>query len=101
MSSSENGIDFLCGKIRGVRQQPNGGTLVWTVNDEVIVAQNQPEAVKRIVVGKRRMVVLRDGVVLGIFCRPRIRLLDRIRLGEMITQEVIECSFPMYPKSEK
>lgn len=98
--SHVNGIDFLCGKVVEILEgDRNGSMRVFTRYDEVWIAPGQEEAKNRIVVGRRRMIVLKNGRILGIFGRPRIRLLQMINRGARITEEVIECSFPMYPKS--
>lgn len=98
MSHYPNGIDLLCGKVVRVRYLPSGAAMVFTRFDEVVVDAGQEEAIRMISEGRRRMIVLRNGFVLGIFGRPRIRLLQMIQRGALITSEVIECSFPMYPK---
>lgn len=101
MSRNSNSIDFLCGKVVKMIELPSGGLMVFTRDDSVFVGPNQKAVVKRISVGKRRMIILRDGVVLGLFGRPRIRLLGMVLRGALITQEVIECYLPMYPTPER
>jgi hypothetical protein len=96
-----NGIDFLCGKVTDIRRSRSGGLIVYTLFDQVTIAPGQDEAIWKIEVGRRRMIVLREGIILGLYGRPRIRLLQMILRGTPITQEIIECSFPMYPKSER
>lgn len=99
--SHVNGIDFLCGKVIKVRKCPDGSMKVTTRNDEVTIVAGQDEVKTKVVEGRRRMIVLRNGVILGIFGRPRIRLLNMILRGAPITEEVIECSLPMWPKVVK
>ena len=98
MSSNGKGIDFLCGKIVEVRLRVSGSVAVFTRDDMVMVAPGQRKAISKIIKGRRRMLILHDGVVIGIFGRPRIRLHNMILRGAPITEEVIECSGPMYPK---
>ena len=99
--SHVNGIDFLCGKVVEVWKRPDGSMKVSTRNDEVTVVVGQDEVKAKITEGRRRMIVLHNGVIIGVFGRPRIRLLQMILRGAPITEEVIECSLPMWPKVVK
>lgn len=99
--SSHNGIDFLCGKVAKVQRLPNGWTRIYSRFDDVSIAPGQEDCLNKITEGHRRMIVLRNGVVLGVFGRPRIRLLQMIQRGASITEEVIECSLPMWPKPQR
>lgn len=99
--SRYNGVDLLCGKIVKIQELPGGSLMVFTRNDSVLVGPGQETVVKRISVGLRRMIILRDGAVLGLFGRPRIRLHGMVVRGALITKEVIECYLPMYPKPER
>ena len=101
MSRNSNGVDFLCGKIVKIRELPGGGLMVFTRDDSVLVGPGQEVVVKKITIGRRRMIILRDGIILGLFGRPRIRLLGMVLRGALITEEVIECYLPMYPKPER
>ncbi len=67
---------------------------------EIEVSQNDP-GLKSVIAGRRRMVIARNGKIIAVFGRPRIRLLSMIADGVAVTDEVIESFGPMYPKPDK
>lgn len=67
---------------------------------EIKVSQNDPGLAK-ISPGKKRMVIAKEGKIIAVFGRPRIKLLRMLERGADLNQDLIDCFSPMYPKPEK
>ena len=99
MSSDNQGIRFLCGKIsRREDCLPRGE--IRLRNGESLRVDQSDKGLHVIVPGKRRMVIVKDGEIIAVFGRPRIKLLRMLERGATITQDLIDCYSPMYPKPE-
>lgn len=100
-------LAFLCGRVmpdslnllsRGVIRLNN-----YDVNGEVIQIRVQLDdaGLAYIVPNKTRMVIVRNDLIIAVFGRPRIKLLRMLEHGVNITQDLIDCFSPMYPKPEQ
>lgn len=105
--TENNEVTFLCGRVmpdslnllsRGVIRLNN-----CDVNGEVIQiwVQLDDAGLAYIVPNKTRMVIARNDLIIAVFGRPRIKLLRMLEHGVNITQDLIDCFSPMYPKPEQ
>lgn len=105
--TENNEVTFLCGRVmpdslnllsRGVIRLNN-----YDVNGEVIQIRVQLDdaGLAYIVPNKTRMVIARNDLIIAVFGRPRIKLLRMLERGANITQDLIDCFSPMYPKPEQ
>ena len=91
-------ISFLCGLIpRGSGNLLGQGHILLKSGQGIKVISTDP-GLRYVKPGRRRMVVAKDGEILAVYGRPRIRLLRTLERGGVITAEVLECSHPMYLK---
>ncbi len=105
--TENNEVTFLCGKVMpgstgllslGIIQLKNRDVKGLAV--QVQVKPNDP-GLAYIAPNNTRMVIARNGLIVAVFGRPRIKLLRMLERGANITQDLIDCFSPMYPKPEK
>jgi hypothetical protein len=94
-------VSFLCGKIeRDPRYNLVRGIIMFTYGEHLRVLPDDP-GLSYIKAGKRRMVVVKDETIVAVFGKPRIKLLGMLERGAKVTQDLLDCYQPMYPKPEK
>lgn len=100
-SDEERRYECLCGVIEpapnprlslGLIELKRGGSLRVSPDDPGLA---------KIQAGKRRMIIVKDGKIIAVFGRPRIKLLRMLEQGAAVTQDFIDCFSPMYPKPEQ
>lgn len=101
-SSGERRYQVLCGVIE---PPPNTRLAVGFIElkrggGSLEVSPNDPGLAK-IKAGTRRMIIVKDGRIIAVFGRPRIKLLRMLEQNIEVTQDFIDCFGPMYPKPEK
>lgn len=100
-SPDERRYECLCGVIEpspnprlslGLIELKRGGSLRVSPDDPGLA---------KIQAGKMRMIIVKDGRIIAVFGRPRVKLLRMLEQGVAVTQDFIDCFSPMYPKPEK
>lgn len=93
MDGESNALSHLAGVIGGVRAgkiflMNGGGSLSVSSNDPGISHIRQS--------GRFQMIVARDGIIVAIYGRPRMKLLQKLGAGIPVTDEELWLYRPRY-----
>lgn len=89
------GSTFFYGTINSL-QALDKGVSVSTVRASYFIASANDKGLEHLVIGKRRLVIIKNGKIMAVFIRPRIRLIRRLE-AEEFNEKTIAGYRPIYP----
>jgi hypothetical protein len=101
MTGLQNGFAFICGRIRSDSGDSLRAGIIRLRNGQRLEVDSHDPGLAYLKAGRIRMVVARGGKIIAVFGRPRIKLLLMLGNGVSVTQDLIDCYSPMYPRPEK
>ncbi len=90
-----NNITFLCGVTENWPDRLANGMIALRNGEMLKVSPNDP-GLSHVLSGRRRMIIVKGGVIWAVYSRPRIKLLRKLERGDFVTAEVLELYSPRY-----
>lgn len=97
--NDSNTLLVFCGKI--LYQHPAGGgvnIVLDNTNVKIHISSEKDQGLAFLPEGKKRHFVVKDGKILAVYTRPRIKLLKAVGAGREITGSFLKSLRPTYPK---